>query len=133
MAVRADDLAFLHFDEDRLPVAIGEGLGDVELLVTQVVELENDRIGFSAVNARVFHEVFEKVGRPFEGQRTLTGRGLCDVPALVRQVVLPFICRTTRSAEAVALVPCFPPPCELLWGLPLSTAVALGEAALFTR
>ena len=53
MAVRADDLALLNLIEDALPSAVGEGLADVERLVLDVVELEYDGVGLTAVHARM--------------------------------------------------------------------------------
>jgi hypothetical protein len=58
MAVRADNLALVHlfqhdFERDS---AVRDGT-DVEPLVAQVIELEDDRIGLAAVNARVLHQV----------------------------------------------------------------------------
>jgi hypothetical protein len=59
MAVRAYDVAFLHLFEERLPIAIGEASTDVEALLSEVIELEDQRICFTAVDAWPRLEVLE--------------------------------------------------------------------------
>ena len=51
MVVRANDLAFGHLIEDRLPCSIEQALADRELLIAEVVEFENHRVGLAAIHA----------------------------------------------------------------------------------
>ncbi len=60
MAVSADDLALVHLIEKLTPIPVWQTLGDVECLVLDVVELEDDRIGFAAVDAGVRCKELEK-------------------------------------------------------------------------
>jgi hypothetical protein len=53
MTVCTNDLALCNLVEDALPVSTLKTLGDAELFVPKVIELQNDRIGLSAVDARV--------------------------------------------------------------------------------
>jgi hypothetical protein len=53
VTVCTNDLALCNLVEDALPIPVLKALGDAELLVPEVVELEDDRIGLSAVCARV--------------------------------------------------------------------------------
>jgi hypothetical protein len=61
MAVRAHDLALLDLLEDALPIPVRQRVADVEGLVVRihVIELENDRVVFSAIHARMAGEVLE--------------------------------------------------------------------------
>jgi hypothetical protein len=60
MTVRADDLALLDLLQHVFPPTCVDGLTDVELLVAQVVELEDDGIRLSALDARVEFEVIDQ-------------------------------------------------------------------------
>ena len=53
MTVCTNNLALCHLVEDALPLAVSETGSDAELLVAEMVELEDDRIGLAAVHARV--------------------------------------------------------------------------------
>jgi hypothetical protein len=53
MTVCTNDLALCHLVEDALPLAISKTRRDAELLVAQMVELQDDRIGLAAVHARM--------------------------------------------------------------------------------
>jgi hypothetical protein len=59
MTVPAHDIALLDLVENALPVSIGEGASDVELLVSEMVELQDDRISLTAVGARMARKEFE--------------------------------------------------------------------------
>jgi len=52
MTVCTNDLALCNLIEHALPVSVLKTLGDAELLVPEMVELEHDRIGIAAVRAR---------------------------------------------------------------------------------
>ena len=78
MAVRADDLAFRDLLEDALPVAVGKRLANVELLVGEVIELEDHRVGLTAVDARDGAEETQQVVRALDRQRLFTGSRLIE-------------------------------------------------------
>jgi hypothetical protein len=56
MTVCTNHVACGDLVEHRLPVAVGEASGDVEVLVPQMVELEDERVGLAAVDARPLAE-----------------------------------------------------------------------------
>jgi hypothetical protein len=59
VAVRADDLALVDLRDDPLPAVRDQLGGDVEQLVFEVIELQDDRITLSAIDARVALEELE--------------------------------------------------------------------------
>src|SRR4051812_38106296 len=103
MAVRAYNLALLYLFEDALPVAIRQGLADVEFLALEVVELEDHRVLLPAIHAWVAFEEREQVRGPLARKPVLADPCLIDVPLLVQQVVRPVICRPAGPAHVVAL------------------------------
>jgi hypothetical protein len=56
VTVRADHVASRHLVEHRLPVAAAETCGDAEALASDVVELEHQRVGLSAIDTRMIEE-----------------------------------------------------------------------------
>src|SRR4051812_9883671 len=103
MAVRAHDLALVHFLEDFLPRSVVKSLGDVELLVAQVIELEDDGIGFAAIRARMRREEIDQQEGAFELKLFLTPASLRDVLFAVRQVMLTPIGGLARAAMVLSL------------------------------
>jgi hypothetical protein len=61
VAIAAHDLAFLYLLEDALPVSVRQSTADIEFLIGQVVELEDDWVGFAAVDARMAGEELDQV------------------------------------------------------------------------
>ncbi|HEX3735473.1 MAG TPA: hypothetical protein VHU86_10020 [Solirubrobacterales bacterium] len=57
VTVCTNNLALCNLVEDALPVAVSQALGDAELLVAQMVELQDDGIGLSAVHAWMLKQV----------------------------------------------------------------------------
>ena len=51
VTVCTNHLALCHLVEDALPIAVSNALRDAEFLVPQMVELQDDRVGLSAVDA----------------------------------------------------------------------------------
>ena len=47
--------------EHRLPVAVGEASGDVEVLVPEMVELEHERIGLATVDTRPLTKELDEI------------------------------------------------------------------------
>ena len=77
---------------------------DVELLVFEVIELENQRIRFAAIHARMVTKKLEQATGSCLGSLLLsTSFGLDVVPA-IRQVVLAAIGRSARSTHVVPLL-----------------------------
>jgi hypothetical protein len=62
VAVRADHLALRDLVEDALPVPIAKGVPDIKGLLAEVVEVEDDGVVFSAVDARMVLEELDQVG-----------------------------------------------------------------------
>jgi hypothetical protein len=92
--------------------------------VAQVVELEHNRIGLTAIDARMCPEVLEEVGRALEPQPLFLDSRLLDVARAVRLVVLPPVCRPAQPAEAVSLSAGLPLPGEFIVRFDLSTPLA---------
>jgi hypothetical protein len=59
VTVGADDFALGDLIENLLPIPTGELVGDVEALISEVVELENQRIRLATVRARMAAEVLK--------------------------------------------------------------------------
>jgi hypothetical protein len=124
VAVRADHVAFLDFGKDRLPVPVRQIGTDVELLVAPVVELEDDRVVLSAVQAGVIFEVPQEPLAPLDRKRSLPLASLRDVAQLVRGVVLVVVDGPARPAQVVPLPSLLSPPVEALDGFRLTAASA---------
>jgi hypothetical protein len=103
MAVRTDDLAFLDLIENALPVAVGQLSANVEALVSDVVELKDQWILFTAVNTRVRLEVPEQETHPLLCTSSLPLSLEVDVALPVGGVVLLSIGGSTGSAVRVDL------------------------------
>lgn len=56
VAIGAYHLALLDLFEDALPGAIAQSLGDPELFVSQVVELQDEGVALSAIEAWMLFE-----------------------------------------------------------------------------
>jgi hypothetical protein len=108
VTVCAHDLALVDLVEDALPVAVRQGLADVERLVAEVVELENHRVALAAVDAWVALEVGDQVRRPLKCQPLFSDTGLIDVPAPIGEIVLVVVLDAAGTAEVVALTQRFP-------------------------
>src|SRR5918992_2382532 len=128
MAVGADNLALCDLVEDALPAPVRERPGDVEGLVSEVVELEDDRVGLAAVGAGVGAEVLDEIRRALERKLLLPAAGLLHGAQFIRQVVLAFVGRSTLAAHVVALTATLPPPIELAERLDLAAATASSPA-----
>jgi hypothetical protein len=114
MAVRTDHRASLDLVEYRLPFVAADAHGDAEALVPDVVELEHQRVGLSAVDARPLAEELDEVGRALGDQRALSTRRIGDVALAVGRIVLLFVCSPTRATVVVALALGLPMPGELV-------------------
>jgi hypothetical protein len=124
MAGRAHDLALRDLVEDASPTSIRERLSYVERLVAEMVELEDDRVMFAAVDARVHAKVLEEISGALKRERLLPCSRLVDVALAVRQVVLAVVLRSACLAEVVALPDLLPPPVEGMDRLNLAAPAA---------
>src|SRR6185312_7052210 len=100
VTVCTNDVALGDLVEHGLPVALGEPVRDVEALVGQVVELEDERVGLSAVDTRVLAE--HQIRGAFRDQRAFSASRIRDVTLPVRQVVLASVSRSAGAAVVVA-------------------------------
>jgi hypothetical protein len=76
MAVRANHIASLDLVEHGLPFVTADTHGDTEALVPDVVELEHQRVGLSAVNARSLAEELNEIGHALGDQRAFRREAL---------------------------------------------------------
>jgi hypothetical protein len=90
-------------------------MADVEALRVgvEMVELQNDRIEFAAVRARMGGEVLEEVGGSLSSEEILSRARLVNVALLVGEVVLTVVVGTARPTHVVPLLPLPAPPCEV--------------------
>ena len=95
-----------------------------------MVEVENDRVVLTAVEAVMAGEVLEEVDGPLPPQQLLSEAGLLDIPLLVREVMLAVIRRSARSAHVVALPALYPAPGELDYRLSFTAPAALSKPEL---
>lgn len=64
MTVGTDDFAFLDLGEDLLPRTNDQIASDRKLLVTEMVEVEDNRIGFTAVDAGMCPQILDQEAEP---------------------------------------------------------------------
>ncbi|MGN6253660.1 MAG: hypothetical protein ACTHO8_01580 [Solirubrobacterales bacterium] len=124
-------LALGNLVEHVLPVATLQALRDREPLVPQVVELEDDRIGLSAVDAGMLQQKGDQVLRPLFNQRDLALSSGSDVSRFVRRVMLLLVLSPARSAVVVSLPACPPSPREFFDRLlPLAASTSPHKASI---
>ena len=124
VTVCTNDVALCNLVENALPVAVPDSLGYAELLVPQMVELEDDEVGLSAVDARMLAQERDQILQPFGGHDPLSLLCLVDVALAIGLVVLLLVRGPARSAVVVALAPRLAPPSEVLEWLLVMTAPA---------
>ena len=103
MTVCTNHLARVDLVEDRLPAAVAERGGDTEVLGSEVVELEDQRIGLATVRTRAFAEQLDEVGRSLCDQRLFASDRVRDVAVAVLGVVRSFVVCSAWAAVVVAL------------------------------
>jgi hypothetical protein len=64
MTVCTNDLALCNLVEDVLPIAIPDAVGDPELLLSKMIELEHDGIVLAAVDAGMLAKESDQILRP---------------------------------------------------------------------
>jgi hypothetical protein len=71
MTISTNHVALCDLIQHGLPAVVAESLGDVEVLVSQMVELEDERICLAAIDARPLAEELYKEGSALHGKRSL--------------------------------------------------------------
>jgi hypothetical protein len=87
--------------EYGLPVSIAETRGNVEVLMSEMVELEHERIGLATVDAGMVSEEGNEIGGAFGDERLFPAYGVRDIALAIRRIVLSFV---GRSADATVIV-----------------------------
>ena len=124
MAVCANNIALRYLVEDGLPAAPADACGDGKLLVTEVIKLENDRIGLAAVGARMTPEELNEKGRALGDEHVFSTRRRRDVALPICDVVRSFVGSSGGAAIRVELTEGAPVPGKLRCGLQLAAAAA---------
>lgn len=75
MTVCTNDVALGHLVENALPRAVSKSLPDAEFLVSEVIELEHDRVALAAVDAWVLTQVGHQILDAFSDQGLLATLG----------------------------------------------------------
>jgi predicted short-subunit dehydrogenase-like oxidoreductase (DUF2520 family) len=110
MAVRANDVALCDLVKDGTPVVPPDAVSDAELLLTTVIELEDDRIALTAVGARMLAEEVTEKCRSFRYEGVPAARRRGNVALSICEVMLSFIGGSARAAVGieVSYVPAAP-------------------------
>lgn len=96
MTVCTNRVALCNLVEDRLPAAVTDAFGDVEPLVSKMVELEDQRIGLAAIDARVLAEELEQARGSLLCERPLADLAVGDIARSMGRVMLLLVGRTAR-------------------------------------
>jgi hypothetical protein len=75
MTVCTNDVALGHLVENALPSAIPKPLSNAELLVSEMIELEHDRVLLAAVDARVLSQIRHQILDAFSDKGLLATFG----------------------------------------------------------
>jgi hypothetical protein len=113
MTVCTNDLALRNLVSEGLPAPVAHPLGDVEFLVSEVVEFKDHGIGLTAVAAWVGLEVVDEELEAALGQKRAPPAGRIDVPLAITGVVLLLVCRSAGPAVVVTLTLVFTTPVEV--------------------
>ncbi len=129
MTVCTNHLAHGDLIKHRLPVAVAEAGSDIEVLVPEMVELEDERVGLAAVNARPLAEELDEIGGALRDERLFSAHRVSDVALAMRRVVLLFIGCPAGVAVVVPLTAFLPSPGEVRDRQSLSAASAESSQA----
>jgi hypothetical protein len=72
MTISTNHVALCDLVQHSLPAVVAKPLGDIEVLVPKVVELENERICLAAIGARLLAQKRYKASSALHGNRTLS-------------------------------------------------------------
>jgi len=124
VTVCTNDVAFGDLVEHGLPAVVSEALGDAEVLLPGVIELEHQRIRLSAIGTRPLAEEGDQVRCPFCCDRALAAKRIGDVTLAVGGIVLALIVGPALAAVVVALASRSSAPGEVGLRLALFAAAA---------
>jgi hypothetical protein len=124
MTVCTNDVALGHLVADAAPIAVPETLADAEFLFAEMVELENDWVLLTAIDARMILEVLDQVGDPLEHDPATAFGCPIHVALLIRRVMRLLVRRSTWPAIVVPLPFRLSSPCKLFEWLRLAAAAA---------
>jgi hypothetical protein len=113
--------------EYGLPVAIAQAYRDIEVLGPKMVELEDERVGLTAVNARSLAEELDEIGGALCDERLFSANCVRDVSLAVRCIMLLFVGGSAGSAVVVPLPTCLTSPGEARDRHELPAAAAQSE------
>jgi hypothetical protein len=103
MTVCTNYVAHGDLIEYGLPVTVGEAAGDVEVLMPEMVELEDERVGLTAVDAGLLAEELDERGGALRDEHPFSASGVRDVALAMRRIVLVFVGGPARAAVVVAV------------------------------
>src|SRR4051794_24399956 len=103
---------------------VTESLGDVERLVSPVVELQYERISLPTVHARMRSKEVDELRGPLRHQRALASLRFVDVPLAMQRVVLLLVGGPARTAVVVSLATRSSTPREMFERLAVATPTA---------
>jgi hypothetical protein len=99
--------------EHCLPVAGAYAYRDGEVLVSEMVELQDERVGLAAVNARALTEELDEIGHALRDEDLFSAYGVRDIALAVCRIVRLLIGRSARAAVVVPLAARLPVPSEV--------------------
>jgi hypothetical protein len=103
MTVCTNDLALVDLPKHVVPSATPQPRRDGELLVGEVIELQHDRVGLSAVDARSLAKKPDEEPHPLGYEHLFSACRCCEVTLAVGERVLAFVRGSARAAVGVAL------------------------------
>ena len=71
MTISTNHVALCDLVEHGLPAVVAQSLGDIEVLVPQMVELEDERICLATIHARPLAKELDKEGSALHSKRSL--------------------------------------------------------------
>ncbi len=104
MTIRAANVAFVDFFQDRVPRSAADHPGDLVgfLRRLSVIEVENERVGLTAIDAGMVEKVRENSLVVLRADPTTASVSLCQVfrtvPGVVFATVCGHACETGRTA-----------------------------------
>ncbi|HLF69448.1 MAG TPA: hypothetical protein VI541_00655 [Actinomycetota bacterium] len=109
MTIGTDYLALLYLCQNIFPSSASHALGHVKQLVPQVIELEDEYVALTAVDAGMFPQESDYVSHAHIEYAHLPISCVIDVTLTILRVVFLLIRRPTKSAVVVQL-PSFDAP-----------------------
>jgi hypothetical protein len=117
MTVRTHDLALRDLVENRLPAVASDAKGDLEVLASQVIEVEDDRVGLTAVDARMLAEEGNEIGHALDEKPSFPPGIVIDVSRAVGCRVRAFVLGLAFAAVGLPSTDSLPMPRKFICGL----------------